>query len=38
MGGSGLKNMQARAELINGTFKIKSKIGNGTVIEIQIPK
>ncbi len=38
MGGSGLKNMQARAELINGTFKIESKIGKGTSIKIEIPK
>jgi signal transduction histidine kinase len=38
MGGSGLKNMQARAELLHGTFKIESKIGNGTSIKIEIPK
>ena len=38
MGGSGLKNMQARAELLNGTFKIQSKIGKGTIIKIEIPK
>ncbi|MEY4540692.1 MAG: hypothetical protein RLZZ306_2449, partial [Bacteroidota bacterium] len=38
MEGSGLKNMQARAELLNGTFKIKSKIGEGTSIKIEIPK
>jgi signal transduction histidine kinase len=38
MGGSGLKNMQARAELLNGTFKIQSKIGKGTNIKIEIPK
>jgi signal transduction histidine kinase len=38
MGGSGLKNMQARAELLNGAFKIQSKIGKGTVIKIEIPK
>lgn len=38
MGGSGLKNMQARAELLNGTFKIQSKIGKGTSIRIEIPK
>ena len=38
MGGSGLKNMQARAELLNGTFKIQSKIGKGTSIKIEIPK
>ncbi len=38
LGGSGLKNMQARAELLNGTFKIQSKIGKGTNIKIEIPK
>ena len=38
MGGSGLKNMQARAELLNGTFKIQSEIGKGTSIKIEIPK
>jgi signal transduction histidine kinase len=38
IGGSGLKNMQARAELLNGTFKIQSKIGKGTTIRIEIPK
>jgi signal transduction histidine kinase len=36
--GSGLKNMQARAELLNGSFKIQSKIGKGTTIKIEIPK
>ena len=38
LGGSGLKNMQARAELLHGTFKIESKIGSGTSIKIEIPK
>ncbi len=38
MGGSGLKNMQARAELLNGTFEIQSKMGKGTSIKIEIPK
>ena len=38
MRGSGLKNMQARAELLNGMFKIQSKIGKGTNIKIEIPK
>jgi signal transduction histidine kinase len=38
MRGSGLKNMQARAELLNGSFKIQSKIGKGTTIKIEIPK
>ena len=38
LGGSGLKNMQARAELLNGSFKIQSKIGKGTVIKVEIPK
>ncbi len=36
--GSGLKNMQARAELLNGSYKIQSKIGKGTTIKIEIPK
>ncbi len=38
MRGSGLKNMQARAELLNGSFKIQSKVGKGTSIKIKIPK
>ena len=38
MRGSGLKNMQARAELLNGSFKIQSKMGKGTSIKIKIPK
>lgn len=38
LGGSGLKNMQARAELLNGSFKIQSKIGKGTTIKVEIPK
>ena len=38
LGGSGLKNMQARAELLNGSFKIQSKIGKGTIIKVEIPK
>ena len=38
LGGSGLKNMQARAELLNGSFKIQSKIGKGTSIKVEIPK
>ena len=37
LGGSGLKNMQARAELLNGSFKIQSKIGKGTIIKVAIP-
>lgn len=37
LGGSGLKNMQARAELLNGSFKIQSKIGKGTRIKVAIP-
>jgi signal transduction histidine kinase len=37
IGGSGLKNMQARAELLNGSFKIQSKIGKGTIIKVEIP-
>jgi signal transduction histidine kinase len=38
LGGSGLKNMQARAELLNGSFKIQSKVGKGTTIRVEIPK
>lgn len=38
IGGSGLKNMQARAELLNGSFDIQSKIGKGTTIKAEIPK
>lgn len=37
LGGSGLKNMQTRAELLNGTCKIQSKIGKGTSIIVTIP-
>jgi signal transduction histidine kinase len=37
LGGSGLKNMQARAELLNGSFKIQSKLGKGTIIKVAIP-
>ena len=37
MEGSGLKNMQARAELLNGSFKIQSKTGKGTRIKVAIP-
>ncbi|MEA5459618.1 ATP-binding protein [Arcicella sp. LKC2W] len=37
VGGSGLKNMQARAELLHGSFKIQSKIGKGTTINVSIP-
>ena len=37
LGGSGLKNMQARAELLNGSFKIQSKIGKCTKIKVSIP-
>ncbi|WP_027963859.1 sensor histidine kinase [Halalkalibacillus halophilus] len=34
----GLKTMQERCEEIGGTFKIKSKVGEGTYIDIRIPK
>jgi signal transduction histidine kinase len=37
LGGSGLKNMQARAELLNGSFKIQSKVGKGTTVKVEIP-
>jgi signal transduction histidine kinase len=38
IGGSGLKNMQARAELLHGSFKIQSKTGKGTTIKVEVPK
>lgn len=37
LGGSGLKNMQTRAELLNGSCKIQSKTGKGTKVIVQIP-
>jgi signal transduction histidine kinase len=33
----GLTSMQERAEQIGGTFRLDSKIGGGTVIEIEVP-
>jgi signal transduction histidine kinase len=35
--GHGLANMQARAEGLGGTFKIRSKLGQGTTITMQLP-
>ncbi|MEO1054586.1 MAG: PAS domain S-box protein [Bacteroidota bacterium] len=35
--GNGIFNMRERAELLNGTFKIKSSPRNGTVVRIRIP-
>ena len=35
--GIGLKNIQSRAKMINGTFDIKSNIGKGTQINLIIP-
>jgi signal transduction histidine kinase len=35
--GMGLKNIQNRIYLINGTLQVKSSAGNGCIIEIQFP-
>jgi len=35
--GSGLINMQKRAELINADFKLDSKLENGTILNIEYP-
>jgi len=35
--GQGLLNMKHRALLLNGTFKIQSKINKGTIVKIKIP-
>ncbi|WP_165872280.1 tetratricopeptide repeat-containing sensor histidine kinase [Tenacibaculum sp. M341] len=35
--GIGLQNMQERVEELNGTLAIKSELGKGTKIEIQVP-
>lgn len=35
--GIGITNMQSRIEILNGQFGIRSKIGKGTRIEVQIP-
>ena len=35
--GIGLKNIQSRAMMINGTLNIKSNVGNGTKINLIIP-
>jgi signal transduction histidine kinase len=35
--GAGLRNMQKRAELLDGIFNIKSKQGAGTIIKLIIP-
>ena len=34
---AGLKNMKQRAELVNGTFEIKSNINEGTTLNVIIP-
>jgi signal transduction histidine kinase len=34
---AGLKNMKKRAELVNGTFEIKSNTNKGTIITVMIP-
>ena len=36
--GLGLKHMEERIELIDGTFSIQSAVGRGTFIEILVPK
>lgn len=33
----GLKSMEERIELLKGTFRIRTKLGQGTKIEIQLP-
>ncbi|MFP7297496.1 GAF domain-containing sensor histidine kinase [Neobacillus niacini] len=33
----GLKNMKARTEALNGNFHLKSELGKGTEIKVQIP-
>jgi signal transduction histidine kinase len=33
----GLAGLQERVELINGVFNLRSKSGEGTVIQIEIP-
>jgi signal transduction histidine kinase len=35
--GSGLKNIQERAKLLNGNAEIQSSPNNGTIIEVNIP-
>ncbi len=37
IGGTGINNMKTRAELLNGSFSIKSKIEEGTQILIKLP-
>lgn len=34
---SGIKNMEERSRILNGTFSIKSEKNNGTVITVEIP-
>ena len=36
-GGMGLANMRERCRQLNGVFNLKTKPGNGTIIDIQIP-
>lgn len=35
--GNGLKNMEARAQAMKGQFKIKSVVGSGTTVELEMP-
>lgn len=37
LGGSGIKNMQTRTELLNGKFKIESRAGKGTKLIVELP-
>ena len=37
MGGIGLKNMRSRVSQLHGEFKIKTKIGSGTAITVNVP-
>jgi len=36
-GSLGLKNMNERAEMVNGIFRLDSAIGKGTIIRVLIP-
>jgi ligand-binding sensor domain-containing protein/two-component sensor histidine kinase len=35
--GNGMRNMQKRAEMVNGTFLVESAKQNGTLIELRVP-
>ncbi len=36
-GSLGLKNMNERAEMVNGVFKLDSDVGKGTTVRVIIP-